>query len=307
MPDAANWRLKVMNISYNPCHIFIAFIIGIFTAIALSATNSDVSLETKASTNNIIGIVIDPKKIHLFTNYNGNECHSFKATIQCFKPDQVCLITKKPDFDYGTIQKTGQSPEEWQQLLEAGKEKSYPLHWHKNFKNLSDNDELKIVICQGDDDYREVFVSAKIRSKILAFMKLDQQAKELECYDFIKAIKFNFLHDWPLEHKDYNLWHYIEYRDQESQFLPGDAIAFYSTDDNSFSIKHFALALGNDMYLSKNGGGGPLNVSGPEALFTFWDCNHFGKLKAEACQNPHPWKNVERITKTSVVGEPVLF
>lgn len=244
----------------------------------------------------VIAMLVFPEQKQVVCKEEDKKCYEFfRVQMQFFKPNQVCLVSSKdrPDHNFGTIANTRESPEVWQQLLENGSRTAYSLSWHKQFRNISEDDELKIFTHLGDNQFQNSSVPVVVLKNILKFMMLDQQSTQFSCYEFVRETAFNFVENRGSEYEVYNLFDQLEYQNNESQFLPGDAILCYYSDGNIMNPKHFALALGDGKYLAKNGYGGFLGISKLCTMLAFWGCNQCGKIKQEALENKYLWKILE--------------
>lgn len=161
-----------------------------------------------------------------------------------------------------------------EKALNAGKERVYPLRLHKECK-FDSNTILTLQITEQNRNNRIVPLLGPQSRKILEYLGKDLEEKERDCGDFVQAIAVA-----PSAASELNADNLFQNRDQDHLFKPGDVIALYDMIDNcdQITFKHFALALGDGLYLSKFGRGGNLGVMRLQDMRSVWGGLHFAKL-----------------------------
>ena len=132
--------------------------------------------------------------------------------------------------------------------------------FHKKFNLIVPKSSLSISIFDQNGNSKLV-LTPEFRQKIWQYLTNDLQEKHRDCQDFVQAIAPHF-DGSALARIDYHTD--LEFKNQEEYFNPGDVITWYQLlDNNQIKFTHFAVALGDGLYLCKFG------------LEIYW-CSHHG-------------------------------
>jgi hypothetical protein len=171
----------------------------------------------------------------------------FFATLEgfAFAENQVELVDHNQTF-------VGDGRELYnsQKLMEAllvGRVNNYPLMFHKKLNYLRRDDQLSIIRydnCKGIP----VALPERMTERILHYLTTDFESTRSDCHDFFRAV----LDVGHAEECAY-VGKRFEKINSEQQVNPGDGIVVVEEDDDHFVLRHFVVALGNGLYLSKLG------------------------------------------------------
>ena len=126
-------------------------------------------------------------------------------------------------------------------------------------------------------------LTPEFRQKIWQYLTNDLQEKHRDCQDFVQAIAPHF-DGSALARIDYHTD--LEFKNQEEYFNPGDVITWYQLlDNNQIKFTHFAVALGDGLYLCKFG----LEIIGVatmESMCQAYKTPYYAKLAEKILNNP---------------------
>jgi hypothetical protein len=197
-----------------------------------------------------------------------------------FEKNSLQLVSSKTgDVEYGGFSVDDMkfdSPDSIGTALKMGKTQWYPLHWHKLAKNI-ENGALQIV-CARDEQIKTINLGSLIEKRILEYLTFDAQDTDRQCYDFILHV---CLKDRIIDYHGINITNLkdgIEIFESEDSVLAKDAIVLLAEDVKGLKIMHYALALGETIYISKFGNGRFLLVTDMQAMLDFWKCTRFARI-----------------------------
>ncbi len=156
----------------------------------------------------------------------------------------------------------------------------------------------RLLICQ-EENYGHtcdpINLPAPIVQNILHFLKAEHPVTEWRCQDFIRAAHgFNFTPNELTVEKQF----YIPYG--ESQPAPGDAVALL---DSVGRVRHYAIYLADDLFLSKYGGCNRLEISKLNEMHTVYGTDSSVLLRPIAPEDVSVMRNWDK-GKNGIFKEP---
>jgi hypothetical protein len=217
----------------------------------------------------------------------------FATTLEgfCYKKNQVALIPVMDDMlkmNRMYLPDASYNSDELAHALRDGYPYFHPLAFHRQLRYLPEDAHMKIVIRDQDGFDCRIFFSEKIENRILHYLVHDSLSSFRQCFDFFKEVFFG-LANRCRDCKKVSFCHQLELIDNDTVIIPGDGIVLFSKGkangtQNSIVLKHYAIALGDTMYISKFGNGGKLCVSTMEAMLRVYNCRYCAKVnRAVAC------------------------
>lgn len=142
---------------------------------------------------------------------------------------------------------------------------AYVMFMHKKLKYLVGDELLDIVIRDQDDakDGKSIYVPHHIKKKFLLYLRNNSCKKSKDCFDFCEKLCLNFYKDEDLFYPSASCGH-LQQIVLERNLRSGDVVIF--TDQDATYGKHYAIYLGDHLYLSKLGEGGSIIVSDKQFL-----------------------------------------
>jgi hypothetical protein len=114
---------------------------------------------------------------------------------------------------------------------------------------------------------KEIKLPNDMNKKILQYLKIDTTCEEYDCWHFFKCVFF----DKQTVDKSRVCFTALNPNDE---IKPGDGIAIV----NSSGPKHWAIALGDDLYISKFGIGGGICMTSIQQMLKYFGCNCVYKI-----------------------------
>lgn len=151
--------------------------------------------------------------------------------------------------------------------------------------DLSRTEKLEIFI-RSEDGTEQVALPEDMLERVAAFIREDHaREEEADCSSFV-----HFVNDIRYEFGQFipEKWEISDFDEQAS--VPGDAVMI-SRDPEHADVTHFALYLGEGLYLSKFGIGGKLIATTMEAMNGMYEGNHAFLIRP---RNPDVQENAER-------------
>jgi len=151
--------------------------------------------------------------------------------------------------------------------LDLGRSKINKPYNYYCLSNLSRTDSIQVLM-RNDQGLKNIHLPEQMLSNIARFIREDSKPREerFDCASFV-----HFVNDVPYQFgncqaKNWNM----RLLSDENNLKPGDTIAIAKIDNpNNFSdedITHFAIYLGDSLYLSKFGSKGKLIVANLEEM-----------------------------------------
>lgn len=200
----------------------------------------------------------------------GDNFYAGLLTFEGFEEGQVCLISDDttPTFlcEFIHLDKT-YKPSDFRKILDNDPTCPYPSHFHKQLNYLPDDAHLTILR-QDKQDPIEVDLSPEIKDRLLKYLLHDLEDQERDCYDFFREIlcKQSQIHSElfvsPANEQDLN---------------PGDGVILFDFTKKPDEARHFAIALGDRLYVSRLGRGRPIFVTDMRTMLKLYECHAFGK------------------------------
>lgn len=152
-------------------------------------------------------------------------------------------------------------------LLNLGRSQIDKPYSYYRLSNLSRTDSVQVLM-RTDQGLKNIHLPEQMLSNIARFIREDSKPREerFDCGSFA-----HFINDIPYQFSNYRAesWD-MRLLNDENNLKPGDTIALTKTDNpNDFSdgdITHFAIYLGDSLYLSKFGSKGKLIVANLEEM-----------------------------------------
>lgn len=187
--------------------------------------------------------------------------------------------------------------EQDQVVLTSGISKSftnYPICCLKKLNYLSHDDHLNILLYSNQQNNPvKIDLPDGMSDKILNYFLNDISCWHRQCYDFFKKIFFDLYMD---KYKSYD---YIEMHelDKETDFNVGDGVMICRRQSKIYGVSkkivHYALALGNNLFISKAGNGNFIVVQDMFSMLNFWHANGFYRVSFS--KEPHfPCREISR-------------
>ena len=152
-----------------------------------------------------------------------------------------------------------------QKRLDDGDRSWYPLIWHRSFNGLPEGSELKVAECLAANwsQCKELPLPKKVRERILHYMFQNQEDRLHDGFHFVKYLLY-------LQDTGYTDSTTIGSATlaPPSTHQVGEIYGLHEPDSNR--VRHAFLYLGEGLYLSKLGMGGPLIVSSFEEMAKKW-------------------------------------
>jgi hypothetical protein len=241
-----------------------------------STTPTNVSINDNNNNNEII-IKIYPEEFmpmeHLETGLPS--CKIIFVTIEGFKKDQITLIEKFEKCEPSS---------------------SIPLYVIRKFNYLAPNDHLIIKKCtssaKGKDECKwdDIKLSQSVLDKILKYLLHDRNDEKFCCaYFFAEVLYGTFF--VKLFYDTFNTTIFsskihINKSSDEKYLKVGDGVML--TDKITFGggnpSKHFAIYLGDDLFISQAGNHGAIVVMAMKEMLKFWGGDHFFKMSLRGFQ-----------------------
>lgn len=200
----------------------------------------------------------------------GANVYAGLLTFEGFGAGQVLLISgdKTPTFLCRFIHhdKT-YTPNDFENILNNDPTCPYPSQFHKKLNYLSDDAHLTILRYDKEDPM-EVDLSPEVKDRLLKYLLHDLEDQDRDCYDFFREILFeqpeanNEIFVSPIDELDLN---------------PGDGVILFDFSKKPDDARHFAIALGDRLYLSRFGRGRPIFVTDMKSMMEVYKCPVFGK------------------------------
>lgn len=165
---------------------------------------------------------------------------------------------------------TSISADVWLKRLMNKKTSRHYLMLHENMQYFVGDERLKVVMHYSKQDRYEISLSLDTKNRLLRYLCNGKQQDD--SFDFCSAVGLCEYEKYVDALVPYN--HQYDLCD-EDDLQPGDVIALGS--DNA--IKHYALVLDEDVYLSKWGRSGLLLVSSLQAMMDAFVCKNFVVLE----------------------------
>lgn len=186
------------------------------------------------------------------------------------------------------------SPDQLNTALMTGQMNICPFHYIKRFTYINQNTELIIKKVE-NGRFININLSNTIKDKFLLYMQTDCYEWDNQCWELVKETVFDKLNvkfTGPVSDQ-------IIMMTDQKLLTSGDAIVLLSEEsETTIKIRHYAIFLDNDIYLSKFGNSGHRYISDLESMMAFWKCNRFAKINLEIANintfstNPFPVLNV---------------
>lgn len=235
-----------------------------------------------------------------------------KATLEGFKQDQFSLRDTycfdqivKFNLDFAVRNGSINSLKNSGLIVNDGRIEVYPLDWHGKFCYLAPDDYLTIEMSNSKkNEFVKVEMPEKITKRLLRFFLYNTE-DTWNCSHFLQALieqieqqdKFAIdgYYDYGWERifsKSVDGWKFRQEEVDEDSLKPGDGIVLYSEDWigrfnlGRIRIKHFTMALGNQLYISKHGNSGVLCVQDMSSMMKFWGATGFCRVKVLDIEDP---------------------
>lgn len=168
-------------------------------------------------------------------------------------------------------------------LGKAGSSDPYPLVLHKIclLQNFAMSNSLEIVIHdKKTQSYKPVNLPACMLKRVLQYLQSGEIVDGYHCHHFVEWVMYGDTYTMKMVVRySLNYWkqrvyccsraYNSELEEIPDDIVPGSVLVFY---DDKKELQHSALALSDELCLSKFGSLGPLTVSTIQALFNLYEC-----------------------------------
>ena len=141
-----------------------------------------------------------------------------------------------------------------------------PINYYK-LSNLSRTSSIQVLM-RAEQGLKDMCLPPQILDNIAKFIRENSKNKkeEFDCVSFV-----HFVNDMPYERGHFNpLYWDISFLSDDNNLKSGDTIFIASPQNpanfNAKEITHFAIYLGDELYLSKGGSAGPMIVTTLEEM-----------------------------------------
>ena len=154
-----------------------------------------------------------------------------------------------------------------------------PLHFLRQLNFSIQDDRLEILLYD-NNNANPVLINLpnEIATSILKYLSNDIQDENRNCFDFFKEAFFS---DININKNGNDIFSYVQISSlsPKDHLNPGDGVALFSNKPSGQTkIKHYAIALGQNLYISKLGGGGYLVVQDMQSMLNICGCEGFYKI-----------------------------
>ncbi|MCF7799531.1 hypothetical protein K9M16_00870 [Candidatus Babeliales bacterium] len=187
-----------------------------------------------------------------------------------FQNDQVEFFSKNSPWNANATFLLGNLTLDSEMLMQELKNKNidyYPLFFHRQLNFLTLDDHLEIFLYdENDENPIKIDLPSGMADKILRYMSNDLEDKNRDCYDFFNEV-------FCLNSENIDITPRLS--DRINKVRPGDGVLIYHKNENgNVDRKHFAIALGNNIYISKIGKGNFIGITDLKTLIDNYNCNY---------------------------------
>lgn len=141
-----------------------------------------------------------------------------------------------------------------------------------NLKNLSKTERVEVLIRDSNEIYR-ADLPEKMLDRLADFIREKENIQEcFDCSSFVYGLNdIPNLSEEPISDK----WR-VQRIAGESQLIPGDSVMILGDKtEKGFEVEHFAIYIGEGLYLSKFGDEGPMIAATREEMQNFYGKDGF--------------------------------
>ncbi len=168
---------------------------------------------------------------------------------------------------------------EWNTRVKRGKFNSIPLLFLRRLEQHSSRDDLTISRVRQDGLGLKIELPSDVRQGIVRYLSNDIRATR-NAFDFVSEVALtmpSYRHGDPARPR-------FEFLLSENEFQPGDVVALLSLDQVTKTPVpvHYALALGDGLYLSKMGTGKRLGVTRLASALAGYGAQNFARVNLDS-------------------------
>ncbi|MFH1831246.1 MAG: hypothetical protein ABH827_00440 [bacterium] len=236
-----------------------------------------------------IELKIYPKSKVNFSYGAKESLNAVFATFDGFKRKHVSFRTGERDVPYFYGDRIFCS-KDLEKAFPSGKDFSFPVHFLRQVKKLK-NDAV-LVIKKYDYkimDFVEIKMPNAKNKRLLSYLLHDGLDTSRDCRDFCLEVfseslesKETFINWLSLPDEIGDECEFFKEELDEREFEPGDAIALCVGDfDQGFELRHWIIALGEGLYISKFGCGGKIYVHSLDFAMLYYKCSCFCRVRKQ--------------------------
>jgi hypothetical protein len=162
----------------------------------------------------------------------------------------------------------------------------HPLNFHQKTRYLFAHSRLRIDYSSDECIYGRIYLPYDMEKRLLHYLTHDMSCKLRNGFDFFKEL---FFVSKKCSHKSVPFCNQLQEIDSNATIAFGDGIVLFSKEESqsgevSIALKHYAIALADNVYISKIGDGGNLYVTNMQALLKLYQCKYYAKVhRSKAC------------------------
>ncbi len=169
--------------------------------------------------------------------------------------------------------------QEWESHVKNGYFSAVPLLFLRRLEQHSSHDDLRIVRFRQNGSGSNIDLPQDMRQAIVRYLSHDIRAIR-NCFDFVSEVALplpSYRHRDPAQPR-------FELLLSEIEFQPGDVVALLRLDEstNTPVPVHYALALGDGLYLSKMGTGKRLGVTRLASDLAGYGAQNFARVNLDS-------------------------
>jgi hypothetical protein len=269
----------------NVCKLFF-FEKWVLHIVALVIVYTTIGMEKKHDANQVT-LKLFPSKVFSMKNGDLGQIHGLvEAVVEGLHFQKQQVFLKKSTQVGFVADGFVYQPEELAVALYNGVVNKYPIRFHKQLQYLDEKQWLEIV--RYDDTGNKpvsVPIATSMKKRLLDYLLYDVSSFEYNCFHFCQHAFLDVNTSEKMFDVNTPFFDKMEVLQSETDIVAGDPLVLFERrlifNKKTITLKHYVIALGDKLYISKCGSGGFIFVTLLKALLDGYECNGYARLKPE--------------------------